>query len=134
MSELIRVNQPSVIFDEAEGVVVIINLVSGHYFRLGDGTSTLWNLLTVGCTFESLAQSCRNPDDLVRDWPGIRDELIKHELVTLEAAGDTPQLSLPAWDYRQFSIEPFTDLEDILGLDPIHEVDPVRGWPHARES
>ncbi len=134
MSELIRVNQPSIIFDESEGVVVVINLLTGHYFRLGDGTSPLWNMLAVGCSVESLMDSCRNRDDLVRDWPSIRSELLKHELVVLEVASETDRKSHEAWDYSPFSIEPFTDLEDILGLDPIHEVDPGKGWPHARES
>ncbi len=134
MSEVIRINQPSVIFDESEGVIVVINLLTGHYFRLGEGTSPLWDLLATGCTFESLVESCRNPEDLVRDWPSIRSELLKHELVVLNVASETNSDGHDAWDYSTFSIEPFTDLEDILGLDPIHEVDPGKGWPHARES
>jgi hypothetical protein len=35
------------------------------------------------------------------------------------------------WEFGGFTLEEFTDLEDILGLDPIHEVDPEKGWPHA---
>ena len=134
MSEQIRINQPSVIFDEADGIIVVINLVTGHYFRLSEGASELWHLLAAGCTVESLAASCQNPDDFNRDWPGLWAELLKHELVSVEVDSHNSQSNLQPWTYRAFSIEPFTDLEDILGLDPIHEVDPGKGWPHARES
>lgn len=134
MSEIIRVNQPNVIFDESEGIVVIINLVSGHYFRLGEGSSGLWNALASGCTVDGLRQSCRNPDDFTRDWERIHQQLLGHDLVTHDSSNQSTTVTPQPWDYVTFEIEPFTDLEDILGLDPIHEVDPEKGWPHARES
>jgi hypothetical protein len=67
---------------------------------------------------------------------GIIDELVLHDLIV--ASGPLPEASseslapLDSWTFAGFTLENFTDLEDILRLDPIHEADPERGWPHAR--
>ncbi|HCR86240.1 MAG TPA: hypothetical protein DIV86_06140, partial [Alphaproteobacteria bacterium] len=37
-------------------------------------------------------------------------------------------------DVNNFQVEIFTDMQDLLGLDPIHEVEPEAGWPLAKQS
>ena len=44
-------NAPGVIFDEIDGEVLVIDLKIGHYFRLREGASRLWNLIISGRTF-----------------------------------------------------------------------------------
>jgi hypothetical protein len=39
--------------------------------------------------------------------------------------------SAPKERFEEPALEGFTDLEDLLLLDPVHEVEPSRGWPYA---
>ena len=62
-------------------------------------------------------------------------ELVAHELVS-ERPDDMPARQ-PAFDAPQPrlawappSIQVYTDMQDFLRLDPIHDVTPA-GWPHA---
>jgi hypothetical protein len=60
-------------------------------------------------------------------------ELIAEGLVV--EASDRERGELPALDVGDGRldvplIEKFTDMEDLLLLDPVHDVD-ARGWPHA---
>ena len=127
------INRPSVIFDTQGGETVIIDLSSGHYFRLGEDAAPLWSLLDVGATHDEILASCENPVELAQRLPAIVDDLLEKGLVVFESVdANVPQAPVSAsWQFRGFDLEEFTDLEDILGLDPIHEVDPERGWPHA---
>ncbi len=129
------INEPSVIFDEADGDIVIINLVSGHYFRVDAASGALWKTLSSEQTVASMAAACVNGTELSERLPAILDDLLAHQLI----AASTPDPACPPtlhplepWTFQGFTLENFTDLEDILGLDPIHEADPERGWPHAR--
>lgn len=130
-----RINTPSVIYDRAVGQTVVINLLTGHYFRLDEASSMLWERLETAPTAAALMASCTNPDDLAARLPAILNELQDHGLVAAVTDGTIPTDQPPAsWTFAGFTLESFTDLEDILGLDPIHEADPTAGWPQARAA
>ena len=135
---LFAINSPSVIFDEADGDIVIINLVSGHYFRMDAASGALWKTFASEQTAASITAACTNGSELSSSLPGILDDLVLHDLLRVTVAGQPHSpatlAQLDAWTFAGFTLENFTDLEDILGLDPIHEVDPERGWPHARSE
>ena len=63
------------------------------------------------------------------------DLIILNLQIICEAAEQSnPITKLSKWKYTKFEIEKFTDLEDILGLDPIHEVDEEKGWPNKQND
>lgn len=122
------------IFDTQGGETVIIDLTNGHYFRLGAEGTALWSRLDAGATTDDIVASCENPDELVARLSAILDDLVDRGLVVASAPEDAPPSTIESrtpWRFAGFDLEEFTDLEDILGLDPIHEVDPERGWPHT---
>jgi hypothetical protein len=126
----IRINEPAVIFDEADGEYVVINLLTGHYFRLDSISSRLWKALAETPTKEELFASTENSADLQAAWPAIAENLLAAGLIEeVELSAVSPALA--TWSFNGFELQSFTDLEDILGLDPIHEVDPQQGWPKA---
>jgi hypothetical protein len=131
----IKINAPSVIFDQSDGQTVIINLVTGHYFRLDRPSSRLWDRLKDSPSYSGLLAGCNNADELAARLPGIVDELDGNGLIVMFDIPDAEADDRPGdWRFEGFALERYTDLEDILGLDPIHEADPELGWPHARNS
>jgi hypothetical protein len=66
-------------------------------------------------------------DDILR----FVDQLIQEGLIT-PAQQATPPLPIdaPAGDYAPPAFEIFSDMQEILLLDPVHDVD-ASGWPLA---
>jgi hypothetical protein len=64
----------------------------------------------------------------------IVQNLLNLQIICEAAEQSNPITKLSKWKYTKFEIEKFTDLEDILGLDPIHEVDEEKGWPNKQND
>jgi len=127
----VAANRPAVIFDVQDEQAVLIDLESGHYFRLDRDATRLWTLLAGPTTLEAVAAACENRDELEPELTAIADDLVARGLLREARPEDGDDPIVPAWRYGGFGLDEFTDLEDILGLDPIHEADPELGWPHT---
>lgn len=114
-----RWRAPSVVADTVDGITVAIDLDKGEYYQFSADASALLEML---------------PDvDLGGAAEAARPFL--NELVTrgvLEPAALTGTANpAPAINPDSLTYEHFSDLAHILMLDPIHDVDPPMGWPHA---
>ncbi len=124
------INRPTVIYDVQGDETVIIDLATGHYFRLDAASTALWERFAMATSPEQLIAQCTNRHALESELDVIVIDLVDRAL--LRAATDAEAGGPDAdWEFEGFVLEEFTDLEDILGLDPIHEVDQERGWPHV---
>jgi hypothetical protein len=129
-----KVNSPGVINDEIDSEVVIVDLNIGHYFRINKESSQLWNLIIKGNSISQILTFCENRSELQLDMENIVQNLLNLQIICEAAEPLNPITELPKWKYTKFEIEKFTDLEDILGLDPIHEVDEEKGWPNKQND
>lgn len=132
-STRLTVNRPSVIFDVQGNETVIIDLATGRYFRLNPTSTEVWLRFALSSSIAEVLDSCSNAESLHGEIDGIVADLLDRALLRVAADADGRPDTVTTWQYSGFELEQFTDLEDILGLDPIHEVDPERGWPHAAE-
>lgn len=130
MSMWFRLNSPAVVFDASADDTVIINLVSGRYFRLNAASSLAWNALLASGSCDAFVASAGNAPELAASVDSMIEALAAENLIV--PAGETTA-EATSWMFAGFSLESFSDLEDILGLDPIHEADPDKGWPAARD-
>jgi len=132
--ESYRINSPGVIHDEIDGEVVIVDLNIGHYFRINKTSSQLWKLIIEGNSLNQILAFCENRNELKLDINDIVQNLLNLQIICGTTEQSNPLDALPTWKYTKFEIEKFTDLEDILGLDPIHEVDVEKGWPNKQND
>lgn len=105
---------------------MVINLVTGRYYSLDAPASQLWTELH---THKGLDID-ESLFPVTEAWLNeVADEglLIR----TLEQESDTRPTSRGNTD-GPFEMRAYNDLEELLKLDPIHDVDPSSGWPHAR--
>jgi hypothetical protein len=130
----------SVRHDRLDDEVIAIDLESGAYFALDDVAADCWSVLAAGGTVdaavEATAASFEVPLETVRnDIERFVWQLVRMRLLT--TSDRAPALVVPprgtkrAREYQAPAIERFDDLEELLVLDPIHEVDEA-GWPVAR--
>jgi hypothetical protein len=137
--QTLRVNTPAVIGEVIDGDVVLINFDTGTYYLLGGAGSEIWPLLERGTTPAAIEARLREAHgladgDLRQDLDRWLEDLITEHLV---AAGDPAPASAPpdtpppadATSYAPPTLSRFDDMQEMLLLDPIHDVAET-GWPH----
>jgi hypothetical protein len=137
-----RVNSPNVISETVGGETIIVNLASGHYFSLQGSAVEVWQGIERGQAAETIVLELEQRyeagdgeiDAAVRK---LLEDFVAAELLVAEgngvgdAASAAPlQESGERVPFVAPSFSTFTDMQDIILLDPVHEVD-TRGWPHA---
>jgi len=137
-----RVNSPQVISETVGGETIIVNLASGHYFSLQGTAVEVWNGLERGDAAENIVLELEQRyeaengeiDAAVRK---LIEDFVGSELIAEDGNDGTGSATVPASQdvgerapFVAPSFTTFTDMQDIILLDPVHEVD-TRGWPHA---
>lgn len=135
-----RTNSPQVINETIDGEAIMINLATGAYYSLDRVGGDVWAVLEHGATVDDVVTALQGryegaPEDMAAGVGALVDRLVAEELiVTAEGDGAPPASALEASGEKQLFSAPrldkFTDMQDLILLDPVHEVD-SRGWPHA---
>jgi hypothetical protein len=131
------INRESVSSDCLDGEVVAIHLGTGIYYSLRGPAAVLWQALgepldPAGGGAVLAARFDVAPEPAVRDAEAFMQRLVAENLVLPVA--DVPLHPAPVPDatrlaYAPPALERFADLQDLLLLDPIHDVG-VQGWPN----
>jgi len=120
-----------------DGEATIIDLRSGMYYSLNPVGSLLWPLMVDGATLDDLVRHAIGSTD---GGPAIASS-IEHFVAALvaeglvaEVADVAPRASAAPNDaphpYEPPEIQRFDELQELLLLDPIHDVS-AQGWPHT---
>ena len=140
----VRPNRPTVISEIIDGEAVIIHLGTGNYYSLRGSASLLWDALEGGASTGDLLNLLRRTYDMDgagvevrRVVDGFLSELAADDLVVAgdDPAADGEPASLEGTGTRAFElphVERYTDLQDLIKLDPVHDVDAEAGWPQAK--
>jgi len=132
-----RINTPDVSAEVFEEEVLAINLKTGTYHSFREAGVPLWRLLTSGCSTESAAAALAavseaDPAQILADARAFAEALLSHGIITpVETAPSNPvsiATPLRTGPYTAPVIEHYTDMQELLLLDPVHDVD-VSGWP-----
>jgi hypothetical protein len=143
LSTRFQLNGSRVIHEAFEHEAVIVNLDSGRYYCLQHAGADAWALLVAGRTLGEMAtalsaQYAATIEDIAQALDRLGQELQTEGLVVTSSAGPVVSASVttqpPLPNRKTFDpprLQVYTDMQDLLLLDPIHEVDPA-GWPVAR--
>jgi hypothetical protein len=141
-SSCFHVRAPKVIFEHFDDEVVAVNLDTGSYYSLREVAADVWTLLAQGCSAAGAAHalSQRHPADaaaIEKDIPAFLEELAREGLITPGASlaqheAEPCAAGAPERRYAERYSEPllarYSDMQELLLLDPIHDVDET-GWP-----
>ena len=136
-----RVNTPTVTHETIDGEAVIINLDSGNYYSLVDAGSLIWALIERGASaseVQNLVQQTYQGDvtDIDQGVHELLAELQREDLIVPVDASPAADLTevMPSTNghekplFNAPSLNKFSDMQELLLLDPIHDVDDA-GWP-----
>ncbi len=124
--EHLVVNPTDISAKVLDGEAVIINLSTGVYFSAAGTGALAWALLEAGHDRSGIAAGLAERFDVPvdradADLGGFLDDLRTHDLVVAGApAGEaaTVDLDLDGAAYRPPTLEVYTDMSDLLALDP----------------
>jgi hypothetical protein len=145
MTRRFRVNSPNVIHETIEGEVILIDLKTGTYYSLREAGAAIWEAIDRGAGLDAIE------DALERRYEGSSDEireavrrlvgeLEREGLIRADLDGD-PTAGQPVFEpgrgvrrpFEAPSLEKHTDMQDLILLDPVHEVG-AQGWPQPAGS
>lgn len=136
------VKNPPIVWESFGDEVVIVHLEKGTYYSVRGSAFTIWNLINAGSAFGTIV------DRLGASYEGSRAEIEKgvRELIDtmrreglIQDDGPATENSAGTGDlhssvsatkpmFENPQLEKYTDVEELLALDPIHDAD-AAGWP-----
>lgn len=140
------VNEPSVISEVIDGETIVLNFESGHYYSFNPTASEIWLRVSAGhpvaAATEGVARRFAvDPAAIRAEVESFVRRLHEENLIrrvngeAVAAPAPAPVRDAPGGPAAPFTapaFEKFTDMEELLLLDPIHEVSDS-GWPRKPE-
>jgi len=128
------------VFDDE---VIIINMESGNYFSLNNTGAYVWTLIEAGCAVNDIVgRICDQFEgaDASAASTSVNEllaQLLKEQLIqpgTGPAPAPSPVASpTPKAPFEKPTLAVYTDMQELLLLDPIHDVDET-GWPQRQDE
>ena len=140
-----RINNPNVTSEEIDGEIIIVNLLNGNYYSAVGLAAHLWGRIERGDSVgrirdELLARFADQRDSIEVDLPEFLSKLESEALIVKQSRDGSPNepapngtsvdIAMPA-TYSVPALSCYSDMQDLLLLDPIHDVADV-GWPTAK--
>ena len=143
----IKINAPYAVSEIIDGEAIVVNLKTGCYYSIGKVGAIIWDCimkhLDSAETAKQIAKLFDVKEEIARREIGVfTQELIKESLViTEENASSTPKKDREDQNptaqklvYETPKLVKFEDMQDLLLLDPVHEVHEQQGWPWKKDG
>lgn len=146
-SSRFKVNNPNVVSETIDGETVIVNLSDGTYYSLDRVGAEVWNLIerefSLGSIVTAISQRFTGEPTVIEDSVKTLILQLRAEKLLVPAGADSEENdsapeSPDAPETREEFVPPtlqkYSDMQELLMIDPIHEVDEMEGWPEKREE
>ena len=134
-------NHPAVVDEMIDGEAVVIDLRSGNYYSLVESAAVIWASLATRPTHDEVAEYLgrvydAEPEQCFAVSGGFLDLLLSEGLIA-QVDGDAEPSAAPALPAAvgplpEPRLEKFDDMQQLILLDPVHEIDEAVGWPRMR--
>jgi len=144
----LKINEPTIVHENIDGETVILNLDSGNYYSVVDAGADIWGYIEKGAPVSEILPLIRENYACNGDEEDAVHSFLNHlqQEGLVIAADDKVNASLLPQNWKEqimareikavFNapvLSKYTDMQDLLLLDPIHEVD-ATGWPTVKPS
>jgi hypothetical protein len=136
------INKPSVASEILDGELVIMNTVGGKYHTSAGTGPLIWLCIERGMSrpaiLKAIADACSVGEDMIAsDLDTFVDELVSQGLICNamgeQVTAEPEPPALPRTAYERPELSSYSDMQDLLLLDPIHDVS-EEGWPARPQS
>lgn len=133
-----RVNSPRVIFENIDGELILVHMERGAYYTTDEVGAMLWGLIEARCSVSDICDAMRSrydadPETIEQDVSAFLGRLVEEDLISdgETASPGAEPVRAPSGakrPYRPPMLQSYRDMQDMLSLDPIHDVE-AAGWP-----
>lgn len=128
-----QVCTPSVVGEVIDGEAIVMDLRTGAYYSADALGGAIWKAIEDGASRQEIISA------VVAAYPDVRAaadeaETFLKDLVTRDLireaplTGATPAFAAPTDAYKRPALDVHEDMQDLILLDPIHDVAEM-GWP-----
>lgn len=136
-----KLNESKMFADIADNLAIVINSETGIYYGMNSFGSVIFDALIKGVSVENIKQSLKAmpeaPADIETKFDTFLTALIEDEVV-VEAPENNMlvpiDLQIAKTDAFVMDFQSYTDAQEMLLADPIHEVKEETGWTPEKES
>jgi len=122
--------------DTIDGETVLIDSAKGHLFLFTGIGPQIWQRLATGASADTLVEeiSARYGPTAATPARAFFEALDQAQMLRNDLPPSAPpaQPASLVWpeNFESPAMEHYDQIADIISMDPIHEVDPAKGWPH----
>jgi len=133
-------NRPAVLDEVFDGEAVLVNLATGKYYALDAEATSIWGVLADGAGWPDAVSRVAAARGLSEEQaaPSLLrfvHRLIEEQLVVLAGELEPAGLVDSQSPIAEPALQAFHDMEDLLLLDPIHDIDlDGTGWPKSQQQ
>ena len=143
-----KVNTPDVIYENVDNEVLIIEFNTGNYYSTNNSGAEIWELLTAGAPVGEIIQKIwikysDGNGDIKTAVDQFFNELLDENLISPvkteqgDAEGHAADIGISTRSeqlvFEAPVLQKYSDMQELLLLDPIHEVDET-GWPAPKKE
>ena len=140
MGASLVVNASHVVHETIDGEAILIHLGTGTYYSLDGVGAEVWGLLAAGADRETMLAAAGqrydgDPTEVERGLASLVGELLREGLLVEgepQPTADPPRLPSGQVPFAPPVLNIYTDMQEFMLVDPLHEVDETAGWPHAK--
>jgi Coenzyme PQQ synthesis protein D (PqqD) len=140
-----RIKNPQVIHETVDEEVVVVNLETGNYYSLVGSGQRIWAAVereeSVSEVVAGIHAAYEASEHQLEETVQAFLDTLEGEglIVSWEASGPTATEDPPAPTRRREPfmaprLERFTDMQELILLDPVHEIEESAGWPHPKDA
>ena len=136
-----QLNEEKMFFDIADGQAVVINFVSGMYYGTTVLGSVILERLVKGCVPEEIAGAVKAlpgcPEDFDSQFSTFITKLRDKEILLdgePHSGGGEEIDHVALADGFGLTLDEFSEVQDLILADPVHDVDVEQGWPFFKEE
>jgi hypothetical protein len=140
MGATLTVNAPHVVHETIDGEAILIHLVTGTYYSLDGIGAEVWGVMAAGADPDLLVAAAAerydgDPVEIAGGVSSLVEQLVGEGLLIedeSQPAANAPRLPAGRVPFAVPVLNTYTDMQEFMLVDPLHEVDEVAGWPHAK--
>ena len=120
MSQSYAINRSRSISETLDGETIIIDLETGSYYSMNPAGTAVWEAIAANTSIDTAEPSVT----------AFLETLTREGLI---AETNEPNSSAPFSVPGTPTVEKYSDMEEMLLADPIHDVD-TAGWPKMKDA
>lgn len=135
-----KLNEEKMFADVNDGVAIVINSETGIYYGLNELGTVVFENIIKGANIEDILSALKAlgaPSDIDTEFNKFIKVMLDKEII-LEANSSSCEVSIDknivkGTDF-ELSIKEYSDAQEMLLTDPIHEVKEESGWSPEKDS